>query len=1157
MTDVRVISLPFGLDSQADGGALLYLSVLFAPVVDPKAPVPETIKRWPDAIARSNGGIAVTIGRRQHQINCAETDRVRRRRTDPLNGPLWAALIGPTPTVAQRRVPVMKSKRTYSIRAMHSAAASAYQKTVPLTGPAKAQSTPALVKAALAASPLKDFRDFHEVARAPAAMHTAAASGVRPQPQRPDVHELISVLSQYPFLQRQLGLIVDLIIPLHPDEVLDLAQWKDDQRCLKCTPSPLTPLGRDVTYISPWTQFAFDAGKAVFFPFSAGSADHDHGFLKLSDSRFGAHAVDVVGAIHQLDNVQSATAANPPGLKSAGLTLFQDERGKTVEARLTRGQQLEQSQSPADETLTVDDLVRGYAIDVHNGEGWFSLCQRSGTYTVGNVPPLSSRPEEDEGFVPPAVAHGADDDSRFHIHETIFSWDGWSLSVPHPSFLRTDVAAASGPSARSASVVDTTFDVVPGSLARLRFADKTAKLASYRFRARSVDLAGNRLRLGGGTAQSADHFFDQSRHKSAQAAYPRYQPAGAPGIYAADDVGDGALNPQTRDVTSLILRDKPATYYIVAPACGLDLWLAHGTIELDATKIVAKLTEVANLAGKPNWGAVIGRGQTPFLTDPIVNAALIANLPSGAGTTAVRIPIDPSKPNVATIVLQPAPDGVTKSTFKVKGSQLTLFLPPGAQFDLQVSSCIDAGSMAVMGIVNDWLGMGDRAIVSALASAGQEPTLCPPKVLHITRAVPRPTRDPALVDGPKGLKPTRDRGSTSVTLSATCSLDAAEAGVIDFEATHTDVDDVTNDVPTDRVVTSTSSQQILAPMPPGLVQMPATVTHNLPDTRARLVSYTPRSTSRFARMYPPGNAMRRGASVPIIIPASAAPAPPRVTRALPTFGWDQSAPNQRRGLGVRIYLARPWFSSGTDEMLAILFPKADTKVGDIVKLPFVTQWGRDPTWQGVPVGASMVLAPKSVTGAVPWSTNLSVALPGGARAEVSAAVVKFAKDANFTKAHGVGEWCCDLAFDLGTEVYWPFIRIALARFQEHAPDELKLSAVVLTDFVQLAPKRTLRVIQGVEGFSVYLSGVFPADKNATLVSVECQQHADDLPIELGWVTVDNASAGPNKDFSEWSLENWRPRGNGTRRLLVTEYQQMANGAGAMASRMVYFDTVAM
>ena len=60
-----------------------------------------------------------------------------------------------------------------------------------------------------------------------------------------------------------------------------------------------------------------------------------------------------------------------------------------------------------------------------------------------------------------------------------------------------------------------------------------------------------------------------------------------------------------------------------------------------------------------------------------------------------------------------------------------------------------------------------------------------------------------------------------------------------------------------------------------------------------------------------------------LVPSSAPPDEPRVLYTVPTFRWNDSASpgrldSTRLRNGLRVWLDRPWFSSGDGELLGVL-----------------------------------------------------------------------------------------------------------------------------------------------------------------------------------------------------------------------------------------------
>ncbi|MCA9658551.1 MAG: hypothetical protein KC486_09415, partial [Myxococcales bacterium] len=89
-------------------------------------------------------------------------------------------------------------------------------------------------------------------------------------------------------------------------------------------------------------------------------------------------------------------------------------------------------------------------------------------------------------------------------------------------------------------------------------------------------------------------------------------------------------------------------------------------------------------------------------------------------------------------------------------------------------------------------------------------------------------------------------------------------------------------------------------------------------------------TSRFRENFLPEGGgeppdLTRAASAPreIDVLSSARPAAPQIEYIVPTFGWGRreerdGLASRRRGQGVRVYLGRPWFSSGDGELLGVI-----------------------------------------------------------------------------------------------------------------------------------------------------------------------------------------------------------------------------------------------
>ena len=135
---------------------------------------------------------------------------------------------------------------------------------------------------------------------------------------------------------------------------------------------------------------------------------------------------------------------------------------------------------------------------------------------------------------------------------------------------------------------------------------------------------------------------------------------------------------------------------------------------------------------------------------------------------------------------------------------------------------------------------------------------------------------------------------------------------------------------------------------------------NFGDTKHRWVDYKIVASSRYReyfgkilKQYKDLTSAREGQWVEKInILSTARPKIPEIDYILPTFEWHKTQDkdtirHQRLGGGLRVFLKRPWFSSGDDEMLGIILPPSPSKTPTLASIPqgytgYFTHWGLDP-----------------------------------------------------------------------------------------------------------------------------------------------------------------------------------------------------------------------
>jgi len=439
---------------------------------------------------------------------------------------------------------------------------------------------------------------------------------------------------------------------------------------------------------------------------------------------------------------------------------------------------------------------------------------------------------------------------------------------------------------------------------------------------------------------------------------------------------------------------------------------------------------------------------------------------------------------------------------------LTFFVPKGRIVRLVYSSFADEKFIGSFGIPQ-WVGGTRQGRVLASALRGANWLITPFRELTLVHATQAPVFKPKFTY----FSLSRAYGSHDVILrdaanAVTLTLHGPSTSKFEVEAEwHEWVDDPTKDEP-ERVKFRGQLGEIrLAENHANTFDLRTTVNGQLPDpnknaqrgdvhalgdTRFRLIDYRIRATTRFSEYLPPSicanpdNVTQLGPAAtnedmrlappdddpgaPIVgvyngpgsktfVPASTPPADPRVMYILPTMRWktNEKADGHdvtRDGNGLRIWLDRPWFSSGDGELLGVVIPIERFGAFSIIPSkmqPFVTQWGRDPFWNSEG-GYSMLQKGAKKEDFCAGVASEILPLQEMPSSQTQVMIVGH-------RVHWDGErklWYCDIEFD-PLKAYMPFVRLALVRYQPNALRGAKISKVVLTDFAQVLPNRRATV----------------------------------------------------------------------------------------------------
>jgi len=498
----------------------------------------------------------------------------------------------------------------------------------------------------------------------------------------------------------------------------------------------------------------------------------------------------------------------------------------------------------------------------------------------------------------------------------------------------------------------------------------------------------------------------------------------------------------------------------------------------------------------------------------------------------------------------------------VAGRVITIALPPGDIQTLRLASSLPRNQLDLMGA---WRSLPpsvrDNPDVVEAAADGWLWGLSPFEDVMLVHAVDRPLEAPR----PIRLMPVRAEGATHVHLFGAIDLHGPSTDSLTAEAAWTDrVDDLSlpqwQDLPTSATAFRThvrpyedvallgnaDAESVLPTV--GKISV-HNARHELGDTRHRRVDYRFRASTRFREYFRPAllaaddnNPLDDGQSVvgPVVqvsVPSSARPAAPIVHSVIPLFRWSEATEPEQpmsrrrsRRAGVRIYLERPWFSSGNGELLGVLLarggddnfgPRAEDQSG----FPFVSKWGADPIWMSAEVTPRAMsilqldnllhnagLDDRSLPGqpVTPAAQLPLVTLPG----QPIVTVVGYAPQYNAARKL----WYVDVALDPG-EHFWPFLRLAVCRYQPDSIAGCHLSAPVRCDFVQLPPERLTSVSRTDDRHvRVVTSGAIglrtrpersadtamalaqAVDRNRALVA-RLQRRDQRIETDLGWETM--------------------------------------------------------
>ena len=458
----------------------------------------------------------------------------------------------------------------------------------------------------------------------------------------------------------------------------------------------------------------------------------------------------------------------------------------------------------------------------------------------------------------------------------------------------------------------------------------------------------------------------------------------------------------------------------------------------------------------------------PYLPDPLAAGAALRFV--GAGTAAgwahtEVLPFSGKWPDLQPyrLVLTdgPAP-GVS-----VAGNLVTVTLPAGGRALVRSSSSLaDQSTLDLLGIWH-WISATVPAGGLPDVVQGGHQMITPGEPITLIHATQRPLKRPTLEPG---FAAVRAYGETFTRFTGVLRSQSATTGRLDVVGTWAEWFDEPASAQPPALIPGRNGHAFALTVADAQddIQLDSAdqdLHHEFRDHKHRKIAYAASATTRFREYLPPAvtsgieNLQVVGPGSTIHVPNSARPPSPVVHSVIPTFTWtdepaDRLDPVTRarsRSGGLRVWLERPWYASGEDEQLGVVFSGADAIVGDTdLRRHYVTLWGKDP----IRIGSQLPAAtprPRDFSGdGLLELDRLSLAETDNRHPGVTVLghPVQYSPER--------GKWYADLVIDPG-EAYWPFLRLGLTRFQPYSVPDAHLSPVAVVDFVQLTNRRTAAI----------------------------------------------------------------------------------------------------
>ena len=496
---------------------------------------------------------------------------------------------------------------------------------------------------------------------------------------------------------------------------------------------------------------------------------------------------------------------------------------------------------------------------------------------------------------------------------------------------------------------------------------------------------------------------------------------------------------------------------------------------------------------------------------------------------------------------------------QVSNSELTFRIPPGTMESVYISSYFNDDVLKFMGLYNrmnaqatpkiklpvvstneiqQWRSyirlMGRNRTRLKIKSNNQAANIkqtildgghwmfTPPREYRLVHATQQPVKEPVITL----LQSQRAEGSNDADLLMKFQVHGNSTERVDIIASWKDpVDDPSDARSKDEPIWIDKNQVVkeikieydevdktmglqIGNTPPPQLKSKDIAIHLLSDTKHHLIDYHLVATTRYREYFfnliaQKGDLFkltREGDRKQISIKSSVRPSQVKIHEALPLMVWDKQSASQgfrhvRSGGVTRVYLERPWFSSGRGELLGVVCinPSSFQRTPAMMVInqdfsKWVSQWGSDPIHLPVERLSSYPLAKDFYNYADKKEKLTLQEAPG-----ISVDVVGYPVHFDYVKKL----WYSDIYVTAPKGQYFTFSRFALARFQPESlavgdkvdrlgtemSYDLHLSKIVHADFMQLLPQKVsrLRFTQSgsKQNFKVNLTGPISIKSQST------------------------------------------------------------------------------